>query len=87
MPEARGNGYGSEALRTVTRWAFTETELHRIGLMHAVGNSASCSVAIAAGYELEGTMRQSYPSGDGELQDNHLHARLRTDPFPDVAAP
>ena len=56
--------------------------LHRIALMHAVGNGASCSVASAAGYELEGTMRQSYRYGDGELHDEHLHARLRTDPPP-----
>lgn len=84
MPEARGNGYAAEALRTITQWAITETELHRIGLMHAVGNVASCSVALAAGYALEGTMRQSYPSGNGVLQDNHLHAHLRTDPTPDA---
>ena len=82
MAHARGNGYAAEALRTVTQWAFTETELYRMALMHAVGNGASCSVAKAAGYQLEGTMRQSYPSGDGELHDNHLHARLRSDPPP-----
>ncbi len=83
MEHARGNGYAAEALRRVTDWAFTETELHRIALMHAVGNTASCAVATASGYQLEGTMRQSYPSGGGELQDNHLHARLRSDaPLP-----
>jgi hypothetical protein len=25
-------------------------------------------------------MRQSYRFGDGDLHDEHLHARLRTDP-------
>ena len=82
LSEARGNGYGAEALRTVTQWAFTQTELHRIALMHAVGNGASCAVATAAGYQLEGTMRQSHRYGDGRLHDEHLHARLRTDPAP-----
>lgn len=80
MPEARGHGYGAEALRRVTEWAFKETSLHRITLMHAVGNAASCAVATASGYQLEGIMRQSHRFGDGELHDNHLHARLRTDP-------
>ncbi|MCZ3389617.1 MAG: GNAT family N-acetyltransferase [Actinomycetia bacterium] len=86
MPEARGSGYAAEALRTVTAWAFTETSLHRIALMHAVGNAASCAVATASGYQLEGVMRQSHRFGDGELHDNHLHARLRTDPAPSTAA-
>jgi RimJ/RimL family protein N-acetyltransferase len=79
MPDARGCGYTAEALRRISEWAFTETGLNRIELRHAVGNAASCAVARAAGYELEGTMRQSYRFGDGELHDEHLHARLRTD--------
>lgn len=82
MPEARGNGYAADALRTVTEWAFAQTALHRITLMHAVGNTASCAVATASGYQLEGLMRESHRFGDGELHDNHLHARLRTDPAP-----
>jgi RimJ/RimL family protein N-acetyltransferase len=82
MPEARGHGYTAEALRRVTDWAFTETSLNRIDLRHAVGNAASCGVARAAGFVLEGTMRQSYRFGDGTLHDEHLHARLRSDPFP-----
>ena len=80
MPESRGHGYTAEALRRVTEWAFTETGLSRIELRHAVGNAASCAVARAAGYAIEGTMRQSYRFGDGLLHDEHLHARLRTDP-------
>lgn len=79
MSDARGRGYTAEALRRVTDWAFTETGLNRIELRHAVGNGASCAVARAAGYTIEGTMRQSYRFGDGELHDEHLHARLRSD--------
>ncbi len=82
MPDARGHRYTAEALQRVTEWAFTETGLHRIELRHAIGNPASCAVARTAGYEIEGTMRQSYRFGDGQLHDEHLHARLRTDPAP-----
>ncbi len=64
----------------MTQWAFGETGLNRIALRHAVGNAASCAVANAAGYALEGTMRQSYRFGDGNLHDEHLHAHLRIDP-------
>ncbi|MEO8106695.1 MAG: GNAT family N-acetyltransferase [Actinomycetes bacterium] len=79
LAEARGQRYTVESLQAVTRWAFTETGLNRISLRHAVGNGASCAVARAAGYALEATMRQSYRFGDGNLHDEHLHARLRTD--------
>jgi len=79
MAEARGHGYGAEALRTVTDWAFRTTNLNRIALMHAIENQASCAVAGAAGFALEGTMRQSYRFGDANLHDEHLHARLRED--------
>ncbi len=82
MPDARGHGYASEALRMVSDWAFSTTSLQRIMLMHAIENSASCGVALAAGYAIEGTTRQSYRFGDGELHDEHLHARLRNDPVP-----
>ena len=80
MPKARGRGLASEALRTVSDWAFGTTELNRIQLSHAVENEGSCAVARSAGFELEGVMRQSYRFGDGSLHDEHLHARLRSDP-------
>lgn len=79
LPHARGAGVAAEALQRVTAWAFEQTALNRISLRHAVGNAASCAVARTAGYSLEGTMRQSYRFGDGELHDEHLHARLRGD--------
>jgi len=80
MPQARGHRYAAESLQAVTQWAFGETGLNRISLRHAVGNAASCAVAKAAGYALEGTMRQSYRFGDGNLHDEHLHAHLRSAP-------
>jgi RimJ/RimL family protein N-acetyltransferase len=79
LAHARGHGHGAEALRAVSDWAFSSTALERITLGHAVENAASCSVAKAAGYVLEGTMRRSTRFGDGELHDEHLHARLRGD--------
>lgn len=80
MPTARGHGYAAEALRMVCEWAFDTTTLNRIQLMHAIENQGSCAVATAAGFALEGVTRQSYRFGDGELHDEHLHARLRQDP-------
>ena len=79
LAHARGLGYGAEALRAVSNWVFSSTGLERITLCHAVENAASCAVAKAAGYALEGTMRRSTRFGDGALHDEHLHARLRVD--------
>jgi hypothetical protein len=39
-------------------------------------------VALKAGYPVEGTLRQSYIYGDGRRYDEHLHARLASDPEP-----
>ncbi|MEU7982926.1 GNAT family protein [Micromonospora sp. NPDC049081] len=77
---ARGHGVAGRALDALTRWAFTRLGLHRIELCHAVDNPASCRVAARAGYRLEGTLRESHRYGDGHRHDEHLHARLTTDP-------
>ncbi|WP_370123989.1 GNAT family N-acetyltransferase [Streptacidiphilus sp. MAP12-33] len=81
-PWARGRGVGTAALRAVADWAFGELGLTRLQLLHALGNPASCRVATKAGFVLEGTLRSSYRYGDGELHDEHLHARLASDRLP-----
>ena len=78
-PWARGRGQATRAVTLVTQFAFAETDLHRLYLLHAVVNPASCSVARAAGYVYEGTLRRAYRYGDGVFHDEHLHARLRGD--------
>ncbi len=79
LPHGRGHGYAAEALQQVTEWSFGTLALERIGLMHAVENEVSCRVAEQAGYRLEGTLRKSHRFGDGQLHDEHVHARLRSD--------
>ncbi|MDG4801691.1 GNAT family N-acetyltransferase [Micromonospora sp. WMMD980] len=78
--EARGRGVALRAVTVLTAWGFREHGLHRIELCHAVANPASCRVAERAGYALEGTLRESHVYGDGHRHDEHLHARLTTDP-------
>ena len=55
-----------------------ELGLHRIELVRAVANQASCRVADKAGHLAEGTKRQQTLHADG-WHDMHLHARLRSD--------
>jgi RimJ/RimL family protein N-acetyltransferase len=73
---ARGQGLATAAVDSVAAWAFADLGLLRIVLTHAVENGASCRVAEKAGFELEGVMRSAKRFGDGELHDEHLHARL-----------
>jgi RimJ/RimL family protein N-acetyltransferase len=79
LPTARGHGVAGRALRRVTRWCTDELRLHRLELVHATENTASCRVAEKSGYRYEGTLRQAVPHADG-FHDMHLHAHLATDP-------
>ncbi|MFD4247025.1 GNAT family N-acetyltransferase [Streptomyces sp. NPDC058525] len=81
LPAGRGAGVMVPAVDRVGRWAFEDLGLHRLRLTHSVANPASCAVATKAGYPLEGTMRGALLHADG-WHDEHLHARLRTDPAP-----
>jgi RimJ/RimL family protein N-acetyltransferase len=53
----------------------------RVQLEHSVHNEASCRVARAAGFVLEGTARSAYAvPGTDDREDVHIHGRLPTDP-------
>lgn len=80
---ARGQGVARVALAAVTRWSFAEFGLVRIELAHSVGNDASCRVALATGFALEGTLRSAHKDGSGIRRDEHIHGRLVDDPAPD----
>lgn len=81
-PWARGRGVATAAVGVVTRWAFGALALERIELPHAVDNAASCRVAGTCGYPVEGVLRGAFRAVDGSRHDEHLHARLATDPEP-----
>jgi RimJ/RimL family protein N-acetyltransferase len=79
LAPARGRGVATAALTAATDWGFAELGLHRVQLAHALANEASCRVAGKAGFVLEATTRGSCLQRDG-YSDEHLHARLATDP-------
>ncbi|HEY3508309.1 GNAT family N-acetyltransferase [Kribbella sp. NPDC051137] len=78
VPGARGRSVAARAADALTRWAFGEIGFHRLAIQHSTANTASCRVAVRAGYSLEGTLRQAIKHADG-WHDWHLHGRLRTD--------
>jgi RimJ/RimL family protein N-acetyltransferase len=79
LPAARGRGGARQMVDAVTRWAFGSRGLMRVQLEHAVPNPASCRVAVAAGFVLEGTARSAYAVPGGGREDCHIHGRLPTD--------
>jgi RimJ/RimL family protein N-acetyltransferase len=81
MPSARGRGVARQMVDAVTRWAFEKRGIMRVQLEHSVNNEASCRVALAAGFVLEGTARSAHAMPDGlPREDAHIHGRLPSDP-------
>ncbi|ARZ71574.1 GNAT family N-acetyltransferase [Streptomyces sp. HU2014] len=78
---ARGRGVATHGCRALADWAFADLGLFRLELGHRVGNRASCRVAGAAGFAVEGLQRQKLRY-DGVRYDVETHARLACDPAP-----
>ncbi|MFF7951164.1 GNAT family N-acetyltransferase [Streptomyces griseorubiginosus] len=76
---ARGRGVAARATAVLARWALDDIGFHRLELLHAVRNEASCRVAAKTGFALEGTKRSAVLHPDG-WHDMHLHARVSDDP-------
>ncbi|WP_316525805.1 GNAT family N-acetyltransferase [Kitasatospora brasiliensis] len=83
LAAARGRGLATRATTAVTRWAAEHAGVRRFELYHAVANGDSCRVAERAGFPYEGTLRGSYTYDGSVYVDEHLHARLASDPFTD----
>ena len=68
-----GRGIMSDAVRAITRHAFTTLGLVRVFAVPFAYNAASCRVLEKAGYVLEGRMRRSAIK-DGVVMDQWLYA-------------
>ncbi len=71
-----GQGYISEAVRGITRFAFETLGARRVEIHCDARNARSQRVARRAGYALEATLRQHDVSPDGELIDTLIFVRL-----------
>jgi RimJ/RimL family protein N-acetyltransferase len=57
-PEGRGRGLMTRAVSLATSWAVHELDLAVLSWYAFVGNEASRTVAVKAGYTMEGTLRR-----------------------------
>jgi RimJ/RimL family protein N-acetyltransferase len=67
-PEYRGNGYGTDAMRVILRYAFTELNLHRVSLDVFEYNLRAIRSYEKAGFVVEGRARQ-FLNRDGRRWD------------------
>jgi RimJ/RimL family protein N-acetyltransferase len=68
LPEGRGRGRATRALRLVSRWALSQPEIARLQLSTSPENTASQRVAERSGFKLEGVLR-SYHEVGGHRED------------------
>ncbi len=71
-----GQGYGTDAARTMLRFAFGELNLHRVELEVFDYNPRAQRCYEKAGYRLEGTRRQAL-FRDGRYHDVHVMSVLQ----------
>lgn len=68
LPEARGKGLATRAVRLVSRWALRDLGLARLGLLTEPSNVDSQRLAERAGFQREGVLR-SWTEIDGRRLD------------------
>jgi ribosomal-protein-alanine N-acetyltransferase len=68
LPEGRGKGRATRALRLVARWALDRPGVARLELVTAPDNTASQRVAERSGFRREGVLR-SYHEVNGRRED------------------
>jgi len=72
-----GQGFVTEAVRGVSRFAFEHLGAERMEIRCSTANARSAAVARRAGYTLEGTLRRNGRETNGELRDTHIFGLLR----------
>ncbi|MFI9643880.1 GNAT family N-acetyltransferase [Micromonospora sp. NPDC051925] len=80
LPEARGRGLTTRAVRLLAGWAFGPVGLARLWAGTAPWNHPSQRVLERAGFRREGLMRGRLPGRDGTRADTVLWSLLPTDP-------
>lgn len=73
-----GRGYVSEAVATLTRFAFDQLGVVRVELITDEANHASRRVADRCGFTLEGTLRHESRAPNGTLRNTCVYARFRS---------
>lgn len=79
LPEWRGRGYATRAVRLLARWAFDQAGIVRLIAGTNPSNLASQRVLERAGFRREGYQRDRLPGLSGKRVDDLLYALLPRD--------
>ena len=79
IPDARGQGFGSDAQRLLAGWLFEHTEANRVEASTDIDNVAEQRALEKAGFTREGVARGAQFRA-GQHRDLVTYARLRGDP-------
>jgi RimJ/RimL family protein N-acetyltransferase len=77
-PHAWGNGYATDAARTLVDYAFAQLRLHRVHARAFAGNEGSQRVLEKVGFEHEGVRRDHW-FRNGEHEDVHVYGLLTSE--------
>jgi RimJ/RimL family protein N-acetyltransferase len=77
LPQFRGRGFTTRALRLLTGWAFSQTPIVRLELGCKVDNVASARSALAAGFVQEGVRPGRLRNPDGSYSDELVFGLVR----------
>jgi RimJ/RimL family protein N-acetyltransferase len=77
LPEHRGRGFATRAVRLLVDWAFAHTPLARVVAGTDPENTASHRVLERAGFTKEALLRGLLPGPDGTRRDDLQWVRLR----------
>lgn len=75
-----GQGYITEAVRTLSKLAFERLQARRVEVRMDERNEASQRVAEAAGFEFEAVLRSASLGTDGQPRDTRVYAKVATVP-------
>jgi RimJ/RimL family protein N-acetyltransferase len=81
LPQARGQGHGTQAHRLLARYLMAHTAVHRIFASTEATNVAEQRALEKAGFRREGVAR-GVAWRDGAWRDGVTYSLLRTDPLP-----
>ena len=76
-PAYWGNGYMTETVKAVLRFAFTERNLIAVRVRHDVRNARSRNVIQRCGFQYEGTIRRERQNYDGVIRDTCSYSMTR----------
>ncbi|PWG00017.1 GNAT family N-acetyltransferase [Levilactobacillus bambusae] len=73
----QGRGIMTASVKAMVQLGFSDYSLNRLTIEAAVENQASNRVALKAGFQLEGLLRQNERLADGRFHDENLYGRVK----------